>query len=176
MVVLPWVPAATSDVWSIGDLQPGKFNGFRIVPGDDIADDDQIRPGCEVVRGVTFENIDSHGDQKVAHGRIDILIGTGDLKAAGFQHAGQGAHAGAADPHQVDMAHPGRTSIEGCLQFQVFPAGVSGTDGIPYRLVDILKGFADIGGRKAADLDKFDHDLLGDFQNGFVGNRFYRRV
>ena len=71
---------------------------------------------------------------------------------------------------------PGRKKIEGCLLFQAFPAGVSGTDGIPYRLVDILKSFAEIRGRKAADLDKFDHDLLGHFQNGFFRDRLYSRV
>ena len=48
-----------------------------------------------------------------------------------------------------------------------------GSYGIMNRFVDILECFAEIRRRQAAHFDKLDDNLLGHFEDGFIGDWFY---
>ena len=82
-----------------------QFSDFRVVPDNGIADDDQVRGVGDVILAESVHNPDAFALQKMAHGRIDFLIGAGDFVAKILQHAGKRPHTGAAHGNQMDRAH-----------------------------------------------------------------------
>ncbi len=108
-----------------GQVPTDQFVGFRIDPGNDVAHNDQIRRRMEVFRAVAQTNGDPQFFQKGAHGRIHRLVGTGDAVALFLQHPGQGAHAGAADAHEVDVVEGGGDFVIYFFFFLSFPSGSS---------------------------------------------------
>ena len=70
-------------------------------------------------RRIARHDFDAERGELVAHRRIHILVGPGDVQPARFQHAGQAAHADAANRDQVnapdfgdvDFAHASNSVI-----------------------------------------------------------------
>jgi hypothetical protein len=97
----------------IGDVQPGEFDGLRIMACDDITNDHQVRDGDKVFRAVSFTDRDGETLKKKAHGGIDIVVRTGYKVSFLFQNAGKGGHCGATNSHEVNMIRIWWRHIEG---------------------------------------------------------------
>jgi hypothetical protein len=80
------------------------LHGFRVVPGDDVADHNQVRTVVNILRPIAIHDPDALLLQKSAHGRVNFLIGAGDFKTKISQHTGQGPHARPADGNQMNCA------------------------------------------------------------------------
>jgi hypothetical protein len=78
---------------------------FDVRRADGVADDDQVRPSLEDVFGCeAFVNGNAPARERRAHGRIEVLVGSGDVNAAGVEQPGEGAHAGSRDGDEMDAA------------------------------------------------------------------------
>ena len=87
----------------IGNPQLSQRFSLRKDSLDHVADNNQIRTGLQIFRSVAFHDINTGLSQKIGHGRIDILIGTGYPIAIVLEHPGHGSHAGSADTHDMDV-------------------------------------------------------------------------
>ena len=96
----------------VGDAAFGQGQGFRVFPPDDIADHHQIRARRKIVRRIAGLDRNALPGQEITHGGIDLLIRAGHGKTGAFQHAGQGAHPGAADAHEMDVPDVFRKAVE----------------------------------------------------------------
>lgn len=96
----------------IGDSQLCQSLGLREHSLDHVADNDQIRAELQVLWHIALHNLDACLGKEVGHGRVDILIRARDPVAALLEHASNGGHASAADPHDMDMVDALRHRIE----------------------------------------------------------------
>ncbi len=93
-----------------GDRQaplPGG-NRFRVVPAGNVSHHHQIRAPVQMVPGIALVDVDAEVLKLLTHRGIDVFIGAPDMPAGGLEQAGQGAHAGAADTHQMNTSIHGR--------------------------------------------------------------------
>ena len=100
----------------VGNIQPGEFDGFGIVFGDDVAHNDQIRGGMKVFGMIPLENRDGEIFEVVTHRGIDILIRARDMIPLMFQHARKGCHTCPANAHEVDVTQFFGYSVQGYWQ------------------------------------------------------------
>jgi len=75
---------------------------LRVAARDGIADDDEIESRGDVFGAVSLEHVDSLGREKIAHRRVNMLIGSADLMPAMFQERRQGGHRGTTDAYQMN--------------------------------------------------------------------------
>ena len=75
---------------------------LRVAARDGIADDDEVGFVRKVSLGVTVHHLDFPFRQKRGHGRINVLIRPGDLKAFFPQGGRGGGHGRAADADKMD--------------------------------------------------------------------------
>ena len=80
-------------------------HGFelRITAGECIADDGEVGFGVEILFCVSFVKDDPLVTEKVGHGGVDGLVGSGDLQPQGFEHRGDGAHTRSCDTEEVEV-------------------------------------------------------------------------
>ena len=81
------------------------FLYLRVILGNGIADDNQIRVVENVFFSVTVAHFDALLIQEMTHGRINFLIGTGNLVTKITQHTGKRPHTGAAHGNQMNRLH-----------------------------------------------------------------------
>ena len=62
-------------------------------------------PMSDFLAGRGIRIMDGFRPEKIAHGRVDLLIGARDLVAQVREHAGQSPHGGAAHGDQMDTPH-----------------------------------------------------------------------
>ena len=79
--------------------------GFRLLvaPADRVADDDDIRPGRQILRPVAFGDHNPLAAQEVRHRRIDVVVGAGDGEALALHRNGHRAHGRPADAGEMEM-------------------------------------------------------------------------
>jgi len=102
---------------------PPRRLGLDVVGAENVADHRQVHVlRLHVVRGVRREHADLPLRELVAHGRVDVLVGAGDLVSGLAQEAREGAHPGASDAEQVD-AHAAAERISFAASHLAFRAG-----------------------------------------------------
>jgi hypothetical protein len=69
---------------------------------DGVADDHQVDVAGDVLRRIAGHRADPLAGEKVAHRRVDVLVGAADVVAAAAQQRRERGHGGAADPDQVN--------------------------------------------------------------------------
>ncbi len=90
-----------------------EFDRLRVQAGDGVSHHHEIRPMAEVLGPEAVHDPDAAAGEKIAHGRVDLLIGARDLAAQVLEHAGQGPHGRTAHGHQVHPAHIVRYDVFG---------------------------------------------------------------
>jgi hypothetical protein len=80
-------------------------DGFelRVSAGEGVADDGEVGFRREILFGVAFVEDDTPIAKEIRHGRIDSLIGSGDLKSQFAEHCGDGTHATSCDSKEMEM-------------------------------------------------------------------------
>jgi hypothetical protein len=76
---------------------------FGVSTGEGVADDREVRFRGKILFVVAFVKDDASIPEKIGHGRIDSLIGSGDLKSQFTEHCGDCAHATSCDSKEVEM-------------------------------------------------------------------------
>ena len=76
---------------------------FGVSTGEGVADDGEVRFRGKILFGVAFVKDDAPISEKIGHGRIDSLIGSGDLKSQFTEHCGNGTHATSCDSKEVKV-------------------------------------------------------------------------
>ena len=76
---------------------------FGVSAGEGVADDGEVGFRGEIFFGVAFVEDDTPIAEKIGHGRIDSLIGSGDLQSQFAEHCGDGAHATSSNAKEVEM-------------------------------------------------------------------------
>ena len=76
---------------------------FRVPAGESVADDGEIGFRGKILFGVSFVKDDAPITEEIGHGRIDSLIGSGDLKSQFAEHCGDCAHATSCDSKEMEM-------------------------------------------------------------------------
>ena len=66
---------------AVGQLVVQHVLGFRVAARDGVADDDEVGLVRQVLLGVAGDHLDLAVRQERGHGRIDVLVGAGDLDA-----------------------------------------------------------------------------------------------
>jgi len=80
---------------------------FGVPAGEGIADDGEVGFRGKIFLGVAFVEDDTPITEEIGHGRIDSLIGSGDLKTQFAEHCGDGAHATSGDSKEVEVLKVG---------------------------------------------------------------------
>ncbi|HEY6001087.1 MAG TPA: hypothetical protein VI078_17520, partial [bacterium] len=80
---------------AVPDLPVEDFFELHVAARDRIADDDEVEVARNVRGVVSLERGDALLDEKVAHGRIDVLIRPAHVVALALQQRGQRGHRGA---------------------------------------------------------------------------------
>ena len=96
---------------------------LRVAARNGIADHDQIERGVDVLGAIAFEHVNPLSGKKVAHRRIDVLIGAADVDATMLQQRRQRGHRRAADADQVNRVPSTRP----------LPPRIDATDGVGPR-------------------------------------------
>ena len=80
-------------------------DGFElgVSTGEGVADDGEVGFRGKILFGVAFVEDDTSIAEKIGHGRIDSLIGSGDLETQFAEHCGDGTHATSCDSKEVEM-------------------------------------------------------------------------
>jgi hypothetical protein len=88
----------------VRDVRRQQRRRLRVLGADHVADDDEVGPRIEVLRFEALHHADAEPGEVVGHRRVDRAIGAGDGVASFDEHAGERAHGGAGDAHQVNGA------------------------------------------------------------------------
>jgi hypothetical protein len=80
---------------------------FGVSAGEGVADDGEVGFRGKILFGVSFVEDDTPFAEEIGHGRIDSLIGSGDLKTQFAEHRGDGAHATSSDSKEVEVLKVG---------------------------------------------------------------------
>src|SRR4029450_2580602 len=84
---------------------------LRVTTRDRVADDHEIDVAGDVLRAIADERGDPFGREKVAHRRVDVLIGSLDVDALVPQHRGERRHRRAADANHVHLHETADSSM-----------------------------------------------------------------
>jgi len=76
---------------------------FGVSAGEGVADDGEVGFRGEILFVVAFVEDDTPIAKEIGHGRIDSLIGSGDLKSQFAEHCGDGTHATSCNSKEVEM-------------------------------------------------------------------------
>ena len=88
---------------AVADLPIEDLLELHVPARDRIADDDELEIAGDVLRRVAGQRRDPLGREKVAHRRVDVLIGALDVEPLALQHRRERRHRRAADPDQVNL-------------------------------------------------------------------------
>ncbi len=80
---------------------------FGVPAGEGVTDNGEVGFRGEVLFGVAFVEDNTPIAEEIGHGRIDSLIGPGDLKTQFAEHCGDGAHATSSDSKEVEVLKVG---------------------------------------------------------------------
>ena len=76
---------------------------FGVSAGEGVADDGEVGFRGKILFGVSFVKDDAPFAEEIGHGRIDRLIGSGDLKSQFAEHCGDCTHATSCDSKEVEV-------------------------------------------------------------------------
>ena len=118
VVVFPCVPAITIDraphkkcsridlgQRAVPDLAVEDLFELGVSARNRVADDDQVEIRGDVRGMVPAQGWNALRGQKIAHRRVDVLIGPAHLAPFVPQHGGGRRHGGAADADEMDSVH-----------------------------------------------------------------------
>jgi hypothetical protein len=76
---------------------------FGVPARKGVTDDGEVGFRGEILFGVAFVENDTPITEEIGHGRIDSLIGSGDLKTQFAEHCGDGTHAASCNAKEVEV-------------------------------------------------------------------------
>ena len=76
---------------------------FGVSAREGVADDGEVGLRGKILFGVSFVKDYTPITEEIGHGRIDSLIGSGDLKSQFAKHCSDGTHATSCDSKEVEM-------------------------------------------------------------------------
>src|SRR5262245_26297059 len=88
---------------SVRNLEIENVLDLRIPPGKSGSHDHQVRFRFEVSKVETLGHGNLSLREKVAHGRIDPVVGSRDLVPLFLQHRRQRGHTGSTNPDEMNM-------------------------------------------------------------------------
>src|SRR5205809_4400854 len=88
---------------AVANLSVEHFLELDVAAGNRVADDDNIEIGRDVLGVIPGQGWNPLRLEKVAHWRIDVLIGAPHLEAFAFEHRGNCCHRRAADANEMNF-------------------------------------------------------------------------
>ena len=88
---------------------------LRVAPGEGVADDDQVGPLVQVALRIPGGDLNLARGKKRRHGRVEVLVRTGDQESLLLHRGGGGCHGGAANASKMDMLDLGEHRAQSLL-------------------------------------------------------------